>query len=454
VPHRTDLGAPHSRLAQSGVFATSICFDFITRSITTSVMKICWCLYFFILTFHETTRRLCAAHVVSRRLSRSLWKRRALPEAVRLLCSKGDHGIPSGNNPRSILVIDWDGCLVDTREWRCTCALEVAQVVWPSLKEKVAIYNKSTASLTWLKNKLFALTHVFYSEGEASLTCEYALAVRLLIEEQALDGGRSNDQQGKYARKFHPQREHRAPQSSRSQRLTEDRPTKLKPSGGSRPLTVGEIASNWSQGGMIRDALLTRYHCNHKHPIPFLQKAVDRHLCSSNLLLADLAQKPQISQRIQNALRSTANHLIVTVRHASDLSMAVETLASAGFPCRIVPSLFDVTPDGVSVLVQGKGTISDVVEAAPSSTNVYVLSSCWNSLAKESRCFGDDAPIRQRNQPKSLVAPTRYGNNLCLGYAEWAPNTHPTLHSSATMYPWTELVSLRQLEDILCFRVE
>jgi hypothetical protein len=277
--------------------------------------------------------------------------------------------------------------------------------------------------------------------------------VRLLIEEQELDGGRSNGKRGKYARKFHPQQEYRDAPSSRSQRRAEECPAKSS-SGESRPLTVGEIASNWDQGGMIRDTLLTRYRCNYKYPIPLLQEALDRYLCTSSLLFEDtIIRKPRISHGIQSALRSTANrHLIVTVRHASDLSMAVETLASAGCPCWVAPSLYDVRPNEVSVLLQEKDTVRDIVNAVPSGTNVYVLSSCWTTLAKEISCFGDDAPIRRPNQPHCLAAPTPYGCNLCLGYTEWARNTHPTFHSAATMYPWTELVSLRQLEDILCFQ--
>jgi hypothetical protein len=59
----------------------------------------------------------------------------------------------------------------------------------------------------WLKNKMRALSHLFCTSPgddddsrqllQTSITCEYALAARLLLEEQELDGGQSNGKSGK-----------------------------------------------------------------------------------------------------------------------------------------------------------------------------------------------------------------------------------------------------------------
>jgi hypothetical protein len=380
-----------------------------------------------------------------------LWQRRR--QDLRLQDVPSADLSSSTSSARDIFVVDWDGCLADTREWRASAALSVAQAVWPETREKLAQLNQSPASLSWLHNKLAALSHVICSDGDASVTCEYALAVRLLVDEQQLDQGRSRGRTGKYASKFHPRKNL---EETLRRRRADDKDD--APSTGSRPLTVGEIAANWNEGGMIRDTLLVRYHCDRKFPLPVLQQALDQHLCTNSRLFDSDHQRPKILPEVLEALLSAAKYrnVLVTVRHASDLPMAVETLACVGVPCRIVPSLCDVQLRGVSVLVQTKSTVQDILEAAPMGTHVYVLSSCWTSLRKEIFHYGDDVPVRRRDrpdQPQPLVGPTEFGTMLCLGYAQWAPNTHPSLHSAATMNPWTTLVSLQELEELLSFQI-
>jgi hypothetical protein len=393
------------------------------------------------------------AYVRSRHIRhrRRLWQRRR--QDLRL------QGVPSADlssttsSSRDVFVVDWDGCLADTREWRASTALSVAQTVWPETREKLAQLNQSSTSLSWLHNKLAALSHVFCSDGNASVTCEYTLSARLLIDEQQLDQGRSSGRTGKYASKFHPRKNLKEPLRRRRVGDKDD-----APSTGNQPLTVGEISANWNEGGMIRETLLVRYHCNRKFPLPALQQALDQHLCTTNRLFDSDRPRPKILPEVKESLLSAAKDrsILVTVRHASDLPMAVETLACAGVPCRIAPSLYDVQLLGVSVLVQTKSTVRDILEAAPMGTRVYVLSSCWTSLRKEVLHYGDDVPVRRRDrpdQPQPLVGPTEYGTMLCLGYAQWAPNTHPSLHSAATMNPWTTLVSLQELEELLSFQI-
>mmetsp|Transcript_15069 Transcript_15069/g.42529 ORF Transcript_15069/g.42529 Transcript_15069/m.42529 type:complete len:103 (-) Transcript_15069:967-1275(-) len=71
--------------------------------------------------------------------------------------------------------------------------------------------NSKITNLTWLGNKLTVLapfigTSTHPSNDGHSITCEYALATRMLLEEQALGAGQSNRCTGKYASQFRPLR--------------------------------------------------------------------------------------------------------------------------------------------------------------------------------------------------------------------------------------------------------
>ena len=97
-----------------------------------------------------------------------------------------------------IYLVSWDGCIADTVEWRIRQGLQVATSVWSEVDEALDVNDQS-----WLENKLAALSHVLSQQDEnISVTCEYALASRLLLEEQELDEGRSNGKGGKYASKL------------------------------------------------------------------------------------------------------------------------------------------------------------------------------------------------------------------------------------------------------------
>ncbi len=91
------------------------------------------------------------------------------------------------------------------------------------------------------------------------MTCDYALLARLLLEEQQLDQNKSVGKKGKYASKYHPRKDSLSPQDCSTS------------SSGSRPLTVGEIEVNWSDGACLSETLLTRYNVNGKNPLNVLQ---------------------------------------------------------------------------------------------------------------------------------------------------------------------------------------
>jgi len=119
----------------------------------------------------------------------------------------------------------------------------------------------------WLLRKLTALASITQggNDADAMLGCDAVLLARLLLEEQLLDGGRSNGRGGKYGGKFHP---------STSTTDDDERPSpggegrgrrgRSAAVGGSRPLTVGELHANWPE---LRDVARIRY--------PFVRESSD-----------------------------------------------------------------------------------------------------------------------------------------------------------------------------------
>ena len=47
-----------------------------------------------------------------------------------------------------------------------------------------------------------------------------------------------------------------------------------RPPVGSRPLTVGEIAANWLDGGHLRDTVRVKYSIDRKDPLPILRRKI------------------------------------------------------------------------------------------------------------------------------------------------------------------------------------
>lgn len=103
----------------------------------------------------------------------------------------------------------------------------------------------------WLLQKLSALSSITQqgNDPDAMLGCDEVLMVRLLLEEQLLDGGRSNGRGGKYGGKFHPS-------TTSPSSLSSSADGQGKSFVGSRPLTVGELYANWSE---LRDVTRMKY---------------------------------------------------------------------------------------------------------------------------------------------------------------------------------------------------
>lgn len=193
-----------------------------------------------------------------------------------------------------IFIISWDGVIAKSTEWRISQGLDAALETWPQLVNALP-----TTDLGWLQNKMRALSHVMLPRP--TLACDYALLARLLIEEQQLDAGRSTGANGKYARQFHPQTDDDSsdkkeqPNTSSSSSAAES----ARSSGnyaGSRPLTVGEIAANWNNGGCLSETLLTRYHCQGQNPLPNLQRNVEK--ISRDKVCRQETSRPSLSSHL------------------------------------------------------------------------------------------------------------------------------------------------------------
>lgn len=334
------------------------------------------------------------------------------------------------SSTKEIFVINWDGCVADTVPWRIRAGVDAALKTWPDMPVHED-FSWEDSSNDWLQNKLSALSHVFSSTDEDgfSLTCEYALAARLSLEEQELDNGNSNGKRGKYSRRFHPQVEREEERGPKG------------PTRSSRPLTVGEVAANWEE--TIRDTVRMRYHCNYKDPLPILQNHVE------DLIETELYQIPTIDPIVCDALSACAGKVLMTVGHSSEVEIAESSLEQAKMDYQLVESVQEgiECKSQVALMLKSKDTVSKAIANSPVDSTIYVLDSSWHALQKEVLLFGDYIP---RQGVGRCFQPDR---RLSLCLAKWATNTDPAQHSSATMNPWTNLVNLSEFTELVSARI-
>ena len=228
---------------------------------------------------------------------------------------------------------------MDTRDWRIQQGIQAAIDTWPHLTDLLSFENDDT---TWLRNKMKALSHCMTSHVGYSQTCDYALLARLLLEEQELDEGRSSGKTGKYASRFHPSISTGESVVAESSSNTNESSN----SNGSRPLTVGEIEVNWSDGACLSETLLARYNVDKKNPLAAIQASIERQckvekvsecsfylhvalLYSTHLLVVSQQQRHDESSIVPvsaneivcKALSKCTPRFILRVGHACDLQM-------------------------------------------------------------------------------------------------------------------------------------
>lgn len=369
---------------------------------------------------------------------------------------------PATEIRHDLLLIDWDGgCVVDTVRFRIEIAQQAAALVWPDLEEKIKVAATAIATATsqlqtsWLTNKLKAIAPALNEDTRHfSATAQYVLAVRLLIEEQELDQGRSPGT-GKYGSRYHPQQ---------SQKL-EEHSSPDSFSYGSRPLTVSEVTMNWCD--LLLDTLPIKYRVR-----PYqLEEAVSQ--CMSNQHQRDHDDLPPVNRAVASILAAMATGQavmqydkaeprtretlpVVTVRHQSDLPLALASMAGHFKDSQVQVRLIDsaeqlwVVSDEqptIYILHKQRETIAKLLRqsAARSSTStkktvntstasvVHVVESSWEALQWDT--YHHDHPV---------VA----GDGMDLKLTAWCPT--PEMERRATMCPWLNAcTSVIELEEQL-----
>jgi hypothetical protein len=347
-----------------------------------------------------------------------------------------------------------------------------------------------------------------------SVAVAYTLAVRLFLEEQTLDDGRSVGRGGKYGSQYHPQQQQRQRQEGDDDEgetpASGRRRTNSESSSSSRPLTVGEVGANWYDGACLYDTLFIKYRC----PPDILQEAVAETI--STIQARAEKKENQLAKKlltvrtnvldilVQAAQTDPDKKILLTVSHPSDLTTAQACLATAlrgglavvpsSDPNLLLPScdlhvVSNATDamrlitnpnnnDGNSMkknahivlLPKSARTVQDLLQTAPHDSTVHVLESSWPALQREIPLFGDHVqlPIRgpapaggaggsggDSDDDVGTGGSTRSTSNLELVAADWAhaDGDNTPLERAAVMSPWTRLLSLTELEECLTARI-
>jgi len=392
-----------------------------------------------------------------------------VPTSQRILTNA--HASSSSNSDTAaasseIFVLSFDGAIANTQEWRVLQGIDAALATWPHLKALLGEEEDDHESngddimsdREWLVNKMTALSHVMHARPGSSLSCEYAMLARLLIEEQELDNGRSVGKGGKYASRFHPSSSSRKSQQPQQDESSSSSSSSTAAQQGSRPLTVGEISANWNDGGHLSDTLLVRYNVDGKNPLPILKENLKK-VCQDAHHEYPL---PPTNQVICDALADCSAKVYVTVGHKWDIDVTVQVLEQSGLQVQIASSMDDMNNNDeeessstITLVPHGSDTetklLRNIICNAKKGTSIFVVNSSWETLQKSKILFGDNIPRLPNAMGRSTFGQSI---NLSLNLPMWADNTHPTQHNDALMNPWTNLLSVEEeLAEIMSARI-
>ena len=238
-------------------------------------------------------------------------------------------------NSSTVVIIDWE-CLLDALPYHIELGIHAARTTWPHLND---LCNFDT-DRDWLENKLFAMSHVLGSPEQPDKSrhtaCEYALATRLILEEQALDRNESTGKNGKYARKFHPRSE-----------INGNKDFEKDQSRSRRPLTAGELAVNWRE--FIRSTLIVKYArgpdggISKQEPMEALESAIETYLslkpnskteeesskvesASSSALPRMVVKSLPLFRQTKFAMMNSSSKLVVRISHKFDNEIVSRSL--------------------------------------------------------------------------------------------------------------------------------
>jgi hypothetical protein len=411
------------------------------------------------------------------------------------------------NDDNVIIVVDWE-CIVDSLPYYTQLGIHAARTVWPHLNDLC-----DDNDLGWVENKIAAISHVLsppttssYRSNQYHPACEYALATRLILEEQALDKNQSTGKLGKYSRRYHPRVELPLSRGGNPGQLNIDNNTNDNPNNdddnddktdannrvssdyyrpivSTRPLTVGEMAVNWRDS--IRETLQVRYQCNSKDPIPLLDATIQeviqhelqqRRESSSQSMTTTRQQQQQrpmvqLFPQTKFALSNTVRKVLIQTRHENEYEILLQSLDYDSGKFQTALSVDDALlcdqKNGMVVLrptVKGSGgtkseafrqvlhhpsstaSENEISQTTTTPTTVIYIDSSWHRIQEYIPLFGDYIPRRGTNKAKCIVP----GRFLSLYLADWPGTVHPEESKNvAILNPWTDSISWEQTERIL-----
>jgi len=391
-----------------------------------------------------------------------------------------------------------DGTLASSTRQRSYMAVSVALKVWPSLQFTIHELGMSSESFDyandkdlnddidesceWLIQKLSALASITQQGNtpDAMLGCDAVMLSRLLIEEQLLDG-RSNGRGGKYGSKFHPSGD-------------------ISPGSkvGSRPLTVGELYTNW---GEVKDILRMRYpyiedidgKIRKKDPLPEIRSQLEAYQIGMNLPpWQSLAYDVLFDFSGSNA--QLRQNTMLLLGHEAHLPIALQHLAMLGYYLDVESDLVGI-PDITRALCEGHcndpimkvavttsdkpnerlgqgqllvivpdkqsdETHSDMIgrivtdihkKDANVTRNIFVTHSSIEVLKALKPYLADDTPRLFQGLSKCTLPNS--STSVTLALPSWTDNVHPTQQNEAEMDPWLNLISEQQLVELISAKI-
>lgn len=337
-----------------------------------------------------------------------------------------------------IQVLSYDGSIANTSEWRSKLAVEAALETWPHLKDyphvptDVSVDGIMEIDQSWLINKMCALSHVMISDHDGMMGYDAVFLARLLLEEQLLDLGRSDGCKGKYGSKFHPSA------SVADKGIANS-------SNGSRPLTVGEITSNWLNGACLRATLRAKYHVERKDPLPIIKENLSKKIDN------EVSCLPKVHPFMKEALSLCENNIFILVGDKMHIPAAVASLSDSSIYVQVSSSIDDAIEKSMNLkhnifLVpsgdgkQGhRGILQHLLLQAKCGSSVHFIHSSFEHLLEAKLLFGDNRPSSQ----KDGYGDSAFGScvSLKLSLPTWTDNTKLSQENNAEMDPWMNLVS-------------
>ena len=269
---------------------------------------------------------------------------------------------------------------------------------------------------------------------------------------------------------------------------------------GSRPLTVGELYTNWEE---VKDILRMRYpyieegvegKIIKKDPLPEIRSQLEAYQIGMNLPpWQSLAYDVLFDYSGSNA--QLRQNTMLLLGHEAHLPIALQHLAMLGYYLDVESDLEDI-PDLTRSLCEGHSndpimnvavttsdkakeerlghgqllvivpdkqndeTHSDMIgrivtdickEDSDVTRNIFVTHSSIEVLKALKPYLGDDAPRLFQGLSKCTLPNSN--TSVTLALPSWTDNVHPTQQNEAQMDPWLNLITEQQLVELISAKI-